>query len=106
LRKTFLFPEEIARDMLARPEYKLVVLIAVLLIITFFLLATIFRTHDVNIQVTLGIVELLILVYFTFAVYNIDKNKCSLCSQPANINFNSENWICMNHLKFEMGERK
>jgi hypothetical protein len=71
LRKTFLFPEEIARDMLARPEYKLVVLIAVLLIITFFLLATIFRTHDVNIQVTLGIVEFLILVYFTFAAYRM-----------------------------------
>jgi hypothetical protein len=35
------------------------------------LLTTIFRTHDVNIQVTLGIVELLILVYFTFTAYRM-----------------------------------
>ena len=57
--------------MMIRPEYKLVVLIPVCLIITFFLLTIIFRTHDVNIQVTLGIVELLILVYFTFTAYRM-----------------------------------
>ena len=57
--------------MMIRPDYKLVVLIAVCLIITFFLLTTIFRTHDVNIQVSLGIVELLILVYFTFTAYRM-----------------------------------
>jgi hypothetical protein len=34
--------------------------------------------------------------------YYLDKNKCSICSQPANINCingTGDNWICMNHLK-------
>jgi len=57
--------------MIIRPVYILMTLIVVCLIITFFLLTTIFRTHDVNIQVTLGIVELLILVYFTFTAYRM-----------------------------------
>jgi hypothetical protein len=57
--------------MMIHPEYKMVVLLVVCFIITFLLLTTIFRTHDVNIQVTLGILELLILVYFTFAAYRM-----------------------------------
>ena len=57
--------------MIIRPVYVLMTLIVVCFIITFFVLTTIFRTHDVNIQVTLGILELLILVYFTFTAYRM-----------------------------------
>jgi len=42
------------------------------------------------------------LVVRSLAVHNIDKNKCSLCSLPANICTNrsgNDIWICMNHLK-------
>ena len=34
-------------------------------------------------------------------VHNTEKNKCSICNLPANLNYiNSGNiWMCMNHLK-------
>jgi hypothetical protein len=39
----------------------------------------------------------------SLSVHNIDKNKCSVCNLPANINcttcFGKDIWICMNHLK-------
>ena len=57
--------------MIIRPVYVLMTLIVVCFIITFFVLTTIFRTHDVNMKVTLGILELLILVYFTFTAYRM-----------------------------------
>jgi hypothetical protein len=47
------------------------------------------------------------LVVRFLSVHNIQKNKCSVCSQPANINcmtcFGKDIWLCMKHLKEHKG---
>ncbi len=43
------------------------------------------------------------LVVRSLSVYNIEKNKCSVCNVPANLNYincsGKDIWLCMNHLK-------
>ncbi len=39
------------------------------------------------------------LTYEHLLAHRVDKHRCSVCSQPANICINSNTWICMNDLK-------
>ena len=37
--------------------------------------------------------------------HRVEKNRCSVCNLPANLNYGKETWtwICMNHLKKKIG---